>query len=85
MPADFALWLALRGEKRSQDLLWEADENGLKERQGVTGPMTSGFLLIEEDKMIREKKQQKRKEESKEGRKKEIKEEERKKEIDEVN
>lgn len=61
MPADFALWLALRGEKQSQDVLWEADENGLKERQGVTGPMTSGFLLIEEDKMIRKKSNKKEK------------------------
>lgn len=79
MPADFAYWLALRGEKKSQHLLWEVEEDGLKEGQGMTGPMTSGFLLIEEDKMIRKKQQQKRKEEGKKGRREGIKEKERKK------
>lgn len=48
----------------------EADENGLKERQGVTDLMTSGFLLIEEDKMIKNKTTKKKKERNKRKRKK---------------
>lgn len=42
-------------------MLWGAGDNGLKDRKGGTGPMTSGFLLREEDEMVRGKIQKKKK------------------------